>query len=719
MKKTILQYALAISVTFGTSAIAQEAKWIEVLKSGAPQFDKAAACYELSLVGTKAAVPALAALLVDEKLAHPARGALETIRGPSVDDALRDALGKVKGRLLEGVIGSIGVRRDAKAVPLLAPLLADSDAGVAQAAARALGSIGTSDAAKALDAALAGASGTKLSAVCEGIFRCAEQSPPADAIAVYDRLRGLTAAPHQIRAGALRGAVLLRKNDGIPLLLEAVRGADYAMTAAAARIAMELPGPEVGAALTKELPALPADKQVLIINALGTRGDAAAGPALLPLAAKASDEVRLAAVQNLTRLAFAPAVPVLAELAVAPKSDLAEAAKTCLASFPAKEADASIAGMLGHQDPKVRALALEMIAQRSAAAAIGSLLKAAEDPDASVRKTAMAMLRDQAGPAELQPLLALLLKAKESADIQAAARAISALCSRQSTPVAGKVAIIKAVYGNLSDGPTADVTKKLSKLVASGEPSVEMSNHNFGDPAPQKPKQFRVEYSLNGDTTIRTGKENETVSFLTTQTPPAIVDAICAAVGTSQGEAKCELLKTLRAVGGAKAFETVRVAVNDANPEAKDTALRALCEWPSADALPLLLEMAKSPPSKTMKVLALRGFVRLAPQQTGSDAEKLESLKAAMALADRDDEKRLIVGALANIPTLDALALAASHLENAALTEEAALAAVAIAEKLPAGNSEQLAGAMKEVAKRTKDKKLAGRANRLARPAKN
>ena len=57
-----------------------------------------------------------------------------------------------------GVIGSLGVRRDAKAVDAMAKLLTGADAEVAQAAARALGNIGTPEAAKALDAALTGAS---------------------------------------------------------------------------------------------------------------------------------------------------------------------------------------------------------------------------------------------------------------------------------------------------------------------------------------------------------------------------------------------------------------------------------------------------------------------------------------------------------------------------------------------------------------------------------
>ncbi len=102
---------------------------------------------------------------------------METIPDPSVDDALRDALGKLQGRPLLGVIGSLGARHDAKAVGAIAKLLAGADNETARAAARALGNIGTPEAAKALDAALTGASGAKQLAICEGLFRCAEALP--------------------------------------------------------------------------------------------------------------------------------------------------------------------------------------------------------------------------------------------------------------------------------------------------------------------------------------------------------------------------------------------------------------------------------------------------------------------------------------------------------------------------------------------------------------
>ncbi len=152
-----LNFALAAALLAATAAAfaAEEAQLIAVLKSDATQKEKADACRELARVATKQAVPALAALLGDEKLSHMARYALETIPDPSVDDALRDAMGKLKGRPLMGVIGSLGVRRDAKAVDAMAKLLADADAELAQAAARALGQIGTPEAAKALSRARA------------------------------------------------------------------------------------------------------------------------------------------------------------------------------------------------------------------------------------------------------------------------------------------------------------------------------------------------------------------------------------------------------------------------------------------------------------------------------------------------------------------------------------------------------------------------------------
>jgi HEAT repeat protein len=193
-----------------------EAELIAVLKSSASREEKATACRKLALIGTRESVPALAALLGDEALGHMARYALEPIPDPAVDTALRDALAKLKGRLLVGVIGSISVRRDAGAVERLTGLLKDGDAEVARTAAKALGRIGTDQAVKALESGLAAASPSRRLAFYEGLFRGADalaaSGRTADALAVYSKLAAAEAPP-QVRGGAARKVRILSQEQ--------------------------------------------------------------------------------------------------------------------------------------------------------------------------------------------------------------------------------------------------------------------------------------------------------------------------------------------------------------------------------------------------------------------------------------------------------------------------------------------------------------------------
>lgn len=108
---------------------------------GASVYARAKACQRLAMVGDRTAVSPLSALLGSEELSAYARTALEQIQGVEADEALREALGKLKGRLLTGVINSIGVRKDRKAIADLARLRYDGDAQVARAADAALARI--------------------------------------------------------------------------------------------------------------------------------------------------------------------------------------------------------------------------------------------------------------------------------------------------------------------------------------------------------------------------------------------------------------------------------------------------------------------------------------------------------------------------------------------------------------------------------------------------
>ena len=95
-----------------------------------------------------------------------ARYALERIEVPQAAAALRDAMGKLKGELLAGVIGSLGVREDKESTAALAKLVTDSDQMIADAAAVALGNIGTAEAADALAKAKVTVWSTDASLIC-------------------------------------------------------------------------------------------------------------------------------------------------------------------------------------------------------------------------------------------------------------------------------------------------------------------------------------------------------------------------------------------------------------------------------------------------------------------------------------------------------------------------------------------------------------------------
>jgi hypothetical protein len=176
----------------------------------APVFDKAKSCQRLAVVGTREAVPALAALLKDEKLGVYARFGLEPIDDPSVEDALRQALAEAKGAPLVGIINSIAYRRDRQAVPALAKLVYHADSEVAQAAAWALGKIGGALSANALRDGLVRTKGPVRGAlggaglVCaEGLLAQGERGPALDLYGLLSRAD----MPKPVRLAAMQAIV--------------------------------------------------------------------------------------------------------------------------------------------------------------------------------------------------------------------------------------------------------------------------------------------------------------------------------------------------------------------------------------------------------------------------------------------------------------------------------------------------------------------------------
>jgi HEAT repeat protein len=204
----------------------EEKRLLAVLKSDAVAAQKAISCKELAIYGSSNAVPELEKLLPNPQLSSWARIALEVIPGDQSDAALRTAAESMQGQLLVGVINSIGVRGDAKAVPILITRLKDNDFEVASAAAVALGRIADDESTGALQAALRTVPGKLRSSVAEACVLCAEArlvtGRQQEAAEIYDQVRSAD-VPMQRIVEATRGSILARGQEGVPLLVESLR----------------------------------------------------------------------------------------------------------------------------------------------------------------------------------------------------------------------------------------------------------------------------------------------------------------------------------------------------------------------------------------------------------------------------------------------------------------------------------------------------------------
>ncbi len=397
-------------------------------------------CRMLREIGSDACIAPVAALLTDEKLSHMARFALQGNPSPKVDGVLRDALPKVKGALKIGVMDSIGRRADAKTVPALAKLAADSNADIARAAMLALGQIGNADAKAAL-ARIEPAEALRAT-WADARMKCADRAvaakKPADALAIYRKIYGGN-FPVASRVAALTG-IAMNDPAAAAELLKLVQGGDPKLQQAAAHLISRVPGAAATKKFADALPSLPPAAQAVVVTSLGVRGDAAAGPAVGKLAESGDADVKLAALTALATLGDASNVPVLIRAAAA-GGPAGDAAKATLGGLRDAKVNAALLTVLKGNETPCRVLALDSLTARSATSQMPAILDAARDADKDVQKAAFKSLRALAGSNELKPLLAMLAAAKP-AEQDPILDALSSAASRATDKQAAAAVII-------------------------------------------------------------------------------------------------------------------------------------------------------------------------------------------------------------------------------------------------------------------------------------
>ena len=464
MKRFVLGGLL--SLTAVTARADTEQDLIASLQSAASVPEKCAACQKLRVVGTAKAVPALAALLSEERTGHAARYALEGMPAPEAGAALREALGKNAGLTKAGLIDSLGCRRDPESLPLLVPLLSDADPTIAAATAAALGKMGGKVAIAGLTGVRDQAPPTVQAAVLEGLLQCAERlfsdGNSAGAAAIYHDLF-VTKFPVQIRTAAWRGLAMSDAGQRADLVVKALAGTDLAAQVAALKLVRELADPQVIKACLGQWASLPAESQLAVLDAHVKLG--AVSLATIRTASESPHlAVRVAAWQALADLSEPSFVPALAKAAARGEPAEREAARGSLARLRGPGSREALLACLDQAEVPEKAELLRVLGDRGDTAAANVLLQHAGSDSEPVRLAALASLQRLAGADTLAPLLELAAKAKSDAALGPVLKALYAVC--QASP--DQEATARRVVETIGKFPVAERRRVLPLLAEFG-----------------------------------------------------------------------------------------------------------------------------------------------------------------------------------------------------------------------------------------------------------
>ena len=424
-----------------------ETQFDKFLASDATLASKQFICRQLSIIGTDQSVPVLSGMLLKADTSNMARYALERIPGETVNEALRNALGKTEGLPKIGVINTLGMRGDRKAVSQLAKLTDSRDAQVASAAVAALGHIASPEAAKALAGAKGKARGTLKDQVLDAYLKCADEyvarGERPQALKIYEELyEPMESAA--IRSAALAGLIKTSDDKAAKVIVNVLKGDDPQMQMIAISMAREIKDKEVARTLAGQLGNLQPAAQVQLISSLADIGDSAALPAVVVQAKSDSEAVRIAALDAIKYLGDESMVGMLAQAAAAARRQEQQTARQSLYRLKGEKVDATIIESIPAADEKVKIELVTAVDERKIKAAKDTLFKAAKDDSVRVRVASIKVLKNITSVGDLPALVGLLAAAQSETERREAETTIVAV-SQQTNPEAGAKAALAAM----------------------------------------------------------------------------------------------------------------------------------------------------------------------------------------------------------------------------------------------------------------------------------
>lgn len=190
-------------------------------------------------------------------------------------------------------------------------------------------------------------------------------------------------------------------------------------------------------------------------------------------------------------------------------------------------------------------------------------------------------------------------------------------------------------------------------------------------------------------------------------------ELLIAAMADASVDARCRLIELLASNGGSAALQAIAAIARGNVDQEVDTSTRVLGEWLTPDVGPVLLDLSQNLDNNKYAIRSLRGYIRIIRQLGISTDEKLEMCREASRIAERDDERTLILEALRRLPSAGALAQMTEYLDRPSLRGQARNLAVAVGEIIVDTEPDAVAQAMAKVKQTSPQGDLARRVDAL------
>lgn len=596
-----------------------ERRLISILK--APDTTKEAKryiCKWLVIVGSEECVPAVAELLTDPKLSHPARIALEPMNNAAAGAALRNALSKVDGKLLAGVISSIGVRRDVQAVALLKRFLTHQDPIVVETAMAALGQIGTDDAAVALEQLLPAQNleRARERSLITAAGRLAESGSKTRAAAIYKKLFDSSQSP-ATRMAAIEGLVnTLPRNDAVSFLIVQLQNNDEKLRSSALSTFRQCYDTAIQNGVAEKLDTLNAGAQLALLAIMTDLEKVnARTPAMRILQKSNDDTVRAAALECLARHGEAADVITIAQIA-ASKSAVSDAALKTLQRMNKPGVDDALVKMIESKDSGLRAVALNVLSNRRVEAALPALVRLLQGKDTALAVEAAKGLAILGTSAQVENLVSVITTTETEELRDAAASAVKAIARKANDKSTLSASIISG-YNKAKSVPARAALLRLLVFIG-GETALKTVVAALNDQQQE----------------IKTAAFNTLVSWNDDSAAPYLLDIAKNSTDEKQAIVAlrdgCLRLGEMEEIPANRRVQILENAIAIAKRmEEKKRAVSLLGEIPSQDSLNVLKKAAATPALASDANLAIIKLARQIgaayPQQALAALEEIKS----------------------------------------------------------------------------------------------